>query len=284
MNKSVLVLEGGGMRGLYGAGVLDVFAKNNLIFSDIVGVSMGACNGANYLSNQSERNYRIPYTFINDQRYLSYKRWIKGGELFDMDFVFETISNKLDQYDYETFAKNDSRLHIVTTECVSGNSIYFSKFNSGEEFGKLLRASSSLPFAAKMVKYKDKMLLDGGISDPIPLYYAKTLSAKKIVLILTQPKEYKKSPFKLGFLLNLFYPKFKGLREAITIRHKKYNDSMDEVNTLEDKGEIFVIRPKYTLSASRIERNKTKLKDTYEQGITDAVNCYEELKRFLSKR
>ncbi|MDR3345730.1 MAG: patatin family protein [Campylobacteraceae bacterium] len=281
MDKSVLVLEGGGMRGLYGAGVLDFLAAQKLTFSDVVGVSMGACNGANYLSNQAERNYRIPDTFINDARYLSYKRWLMGGELFDLRFIFETLSHELDPYDFDTFSKSSSHLHIVATECVSGESVCFDKFASHEELGKLLRASCSLPFAAKSVVYEDKILLDGGISDPIPISYAKTLGAKKIVVVLTQPSEYKKSAFKFGFLLKLFYPKYKGLREAVLSRHDRYNQSMLEVDRLEKSGEIFIIRPSSTLPASRIERDRTRLKSTYERGFADAWESYEGLKEYL---
>jgi predicted patatin/cPLA2 family phospholipase len=278
--KCALVLEGGGMRGLYGAGVLDFFATKQLVFSDVIGVSMGACNGANYLSNQSERNYRIPSTFVGDPRYLSYRRWCAGGDLFDMRFIFEDIVRELDPYDYHAFTSQPSRLHIVTTECRSGESIYWSDAADESDFARLLMASSSLPFAAKVVKFGRHHLLDGGISDPIPLAYAKSLS-DKVVLVLTQPRQYRKKPMRFSWLVKLLYPRYKGLLRALQTRHQKYNRTMDEIEKLEQKGKIFVLRPSRKLPAARVEKNQKKLKATLDIGYRDAEERFEELMRYL---
>jgi predicted patatin/cPLA2 family phospholipase len=273
------VVEGGGLRGLYGAGVIDFLAEKNISFDMLIGVSMGACNLANLASNQPERNFSLPFRFIDDSRYLSYKRWLTGGDLFGMKFIFEIIPTTLDIFDYDAFCKRKSRFFIVATECESGKAVYFDKFNSREDFTQILKSSCSLPFAAKPVRYGGKTLLDGGISDPIPLHFAQKKGAQKIVFILTQPKEYKKSAMKFTSLLKLFYPS--ALVETLKNRHINYNKTVEEIDALEAKGEIFIIRPSSPLPARRIERNREKLKSTYEQGYMDIQNTYKELMRYL---
>ncbi|MFV0481682.1 MAG: patatin family protein [Campylobacteraceae bacterium] len=282
MSKVALILEGGGLRGLYSAGVLDFFASKNLLFDEVVGVSMGACNGASYISNQPRRNFDIPYKMIDDARYLSYKRWFFGGDLFGMDFIFGEIPKSIDYFDFDAFTKSKTKFTAVTTDCVSGKPLYYDSFKNKEEFLQILKASCSLPFISKPVKYESKSLFDGGISDAIPLIFSKKLDVQKYIYILTQPKEYKKSPFRFGWLISLFYPKFKGLKEAMQRRDFDYNKTVEEVNILEENGEIFVIRPKKALSAKRVERDKKKLKDTYDNGFVDAQNCYENLQKYLS--
>jgi predicted patatin/cPLA2 family phospholipase len=275
-----LVVEGGGLRGLYAAGVIDFFTEKKLAFETLIGVSMGACNLANFASNQSQRNFALPFRFIDDERYLSYKRWLRGGDLFGMKFIFEVIPTTIDLFDYETFGKNKSRIVMVATECESGKAVYFDRFDTREDFTQILKASCSLPFAAKAVSYGGKTFLDGGISDPVPLHFAQKQGARKIVFILTQPKEYKKSAMRFTFLLKPFYPA--ALIKTLKNRHENYNKTLLEINKLEDEGEIFVIRPQKLLPAARIEKDRKKLKATHEQGFLDAQNRYEELERYLN--
>ncbi len=281
MKKNALILEGGGIRGIYSAGVLDFFASKNLFFDEIIGVSMGACNGGAYISNQSKRNLRIPMTFVNDKRYLSYKRWLLGGDLFGMDFIFDDIPNKLDKFDWESFKKSKTKLTVVATDCISGKPKYFSKFKNKDEFLEILKASCSLPFVAKEVKCQNSILMDGGISDPIPINFAKTLDVEKIVLILTQPKDYAKTAFKLNPLMALKYPNYKGLAEAMKNRHTNYNALTKEVNSLEEKGEIFVIRPYKNLKAKRVDKNKKRIMHSYLEGVKNASETFESLQKYL---
>lgn len=277
--SSALIVEGGGMRGLYGAGAIEFLAEKQIFFDTLIGVSMGACNLANFASNQPKRNFSLPFRFIDDSRYLSYKRWLMGGDLFGMKFIFEVIPTKLDIFDYDTFCKRKSRFFIVATECESGTAAYFDKFDSREDFTQILKASCSLPFAAKPVSYNGKTFLDGGISDPIPLHFAQKQGMQKMVFILTQPKEYKKSAMRFTSLLKFFYPA--ALIETLKNRHERYNETTLEINRLEEDGKIFVIRPKLPLPADRIERDREKLKAAYEQGYFDIQNRYEELMRYL---
>ncbi|MDR2789888.1 MAG: patatin family protein [Campylobacteraceae bacterium] len=277
--NSALIVEGGGLRGLYGAGVIDFLAEKSISFQTLVGVSMGACNLANFASNQPKRNLSLPSHFIDDSRYLSYKRWLMGGDLFGMDFIFETIPTELDIFDYDAFCARKSRFFIVATDCESGEAVYFDKFDSREDFTQILKASCSLPFAAKSVKYGGKTLLDGGISDPIPLHFAQKQGAEKMVFILTQPKEYKKSAMKFAFLSKFFYED--ALVKTLKSRHERYNETVLEINALEEKGEIFIIRPSSPLKAKRVERDREKLKAAYKQGYSDIQDRFEELTRYL---
>ena len=281
MKKSALILEGGGIRGIYSAGVLDFFASKNLFFNEIIGVSMGACNAASYISNQSKRNLRIPMTYINDKRYLSYKRLLFGGDLFGMDFIFHTIPDELDKFDWEYFKKSETKLTIVTTDCITGKPKYFSEFKNKDEFLEILKASCSLPFVAKEVMYHDDILMDGGISDPIPLNFAKSQKIEKIVLILTQPKDYLKSASKLNKIISLKYPNYKGLSTAMKERYINYNNVMNEINLLEEKGEIFIIRPDKKLKAKRVDKNKKRVMHSYLEGVKNASECFRQLENYL---
>jgi predicted patatin/cPLA2 family phospholipase len=161
-----LVLEGGGMRGLYTTGVLDFFMHKNLYFPYVIGVSMGACNAASYISRQKGRTKRVNINYIDDPRYLSIKNWIKKKGIFGSDFVFDEIPNKIELFDTETFNKAKERFIIVTTDCDSGKPVYFEKSECQDEILDVIKASSSLPFVSPIVKYKGINLLDGGISDP----------------------------------------------------------------------------------------------------------------------
>ncbi|MDR1007959.1 MAG: patatin family protein [Campylobacteraceae bacterium] len=277
--SSALIVEGGGLRGLYGAGVIDFLSEKNIFFETLIGVSMGACNLANFASNQPKRNFSLPFRFIDDGRYLSYKRWLMGGDLFGMKFIFETIPTELDIFDYNAFCNRKSRFFIVVTECESGEAAYFDRFDSQEDFTQILKASCSLPFAAKTVHYRGKTFLDGGISDPIPLRFAQKQGAKKMVFILTQSKEYQKSAMRFTSLLKFFYPA--ALVKALKNRHELYNETVLEINRLEKDEKIFAIRPSSSLPAGRIERDKKKLKATYGQGYLDIQSMYEKLAHYL---
>jgi predicted patatin/cPLA2 family phospholipase len=281
ISKTGLVLEGGGLRGVYTSGVLRYFMEKNLYFPYVIGVSMGACNAANYMSKQPERNRTVNISFVNDRRYLSYLRLFTGGELFGMDFIFDTIPNKLVPYDYDTFYKNKSKCVTVVTDCVKGIPLYYEKAELGEDYLKVLRASSSLPFVSKPVTYKGRVLMDGGMTDSIPVRRSIEDGYKKNVIILTQPKEYRKSPEKMASMVGLFYPRYKGLKKALLNRHNDYNQTIEYIDELEAKNKVFVIRPDTKLEAGRVERDKKVLYAIYDRGYDDAKARYGALSKFL---
>ncbi len=284
LKDSGLVLEGGGLRGVYTSGVLRLFMDKGIFFPYVIGASMGACNAANYVSRQPERNRIVNIRYVNDSRYLSYLRLLAGGELFGMDFIFDTIPNSLVPFDHETFMGSDVKCVTVVTDCTTGEPLYFEKADLGEDYLPVLQASACLPFIAKPVRFNGLVLMDGGLSDPVPIGKSISDGNTKHVLILTRPKCYRKKPSRINRLARIRYPRLPGLGEALARRHIGYNEIMDFIDELEQKGEAFVIRPRSDLSVGRIERSKNKLYATYDQGYQDAAQSCDELCRYLNTR
>jgi predicted patatin/cPLA2 family phospholipase len=280
MINSGLVLEGGGMRGLYTAGVLEYFMEQDLYFPYVIGVSAGACMAGSYLSRQAGRNKEVNLGYAGDKRYLSFRNFIKKRELFGMDFIFDEIPNKLVPFDLETFRKVPEQLIVGTTDCETGEPVYFDKNTHGEHLLKLLRASSSLPFVAPSVAYDNRLLLDGGISDPIPIRKAQNDGFQKNVIILTKPVGYYKHPSKLSAYFK--YKQHPKINDLLISRHKHYNETLAYIQAEEEKGNVFVIRPSITLPVGRVEKNKTKLQNLYELGLQDAQKQIKNIEKFLT--
>ncbi len=282
--KTGLVLEGGGLRGVYTSGVIRFFDDHDIAFPYVTGVSMGACNGANYISGQPERNRIVNIEYVNDPRYISYTNLIAKGELFGMDFIFREIPLFLVPFDFDAFFKNSTKFHIGVTDCVTGEPVYYEKSELREDLMSILRATCSLPFISGPVQFNGRIYMDGGLSDSIPLKKSIQDGNKRNVLVLTRPRGYRKKPSITNRLAHLFYSRYKGLQKTLANRHIRYNRTMDLVDRLEEEGEIFVIRPKTAIQAGRVERNKTKLYATFDQGYNDAAALYEGLKAFLGNK
>ena len=281
---TALVLEGGGLRGVYTSGVLQFLMEQRLFFGYVIGVSMGACNAANYISNQPLRNLIVNIRFVNDRRYLSYRRLFLKGELFGMNFIFDTIPNRLVPFDYETFRNSTQRCVVTATDCMSGEAVYYEKAKLGVDYLKVLQASCSLPLIARPVHFDGRTLMDGGLSDPIPLAKSIRDGNRKQVLILTRHKGYiKKSSWLLNLLIRLRYPHFKGMQKAMARRAARYNRTMEWIETLEEAGEILVLRPRAPLNVDRIDRNKATLYAAYDQGYVDANKDFERLCDYLTR-
>ncbi|MDP4145712.1 MAG: patatin family protein [Bacillota bacterium] len=277
-----LVLEGGGMRGLFTAGVLDFLMDNNLYFPYVIGVSMGACNAASYISRQRGRNKVVDIDYIDDPRYLSIRNLIREKSLFGMDFIFREIPNKHNLFDYDTFYNSEQSLIVGTTDCCTGKPVYFGR-NCGIDILTAIRASSSLPFISPMVEIGGRQLLDGGISDPIPINKAIQDGCEKLVVVLTRNKGYIKKPFKLKAFSKRFYSKHSNLTEALVSRHVLYNETLKRLEQLEEEGRAFIIRPEHPLKVKRIEKNKTRLEELYVEGFKEAELHGDKLKGFIMK-
>lgn len=281
LDRSALILEGGGFRGVYTSGALRLFMDKSLYLPYVIGVSMGACNGANYVSRQPERSRIVNIHYVSDSRYMSYYRLFVKGELFGMPFIFDTLPRSLVPFDYDTFMESEQRCIVTVTDCHTGEALYYEKSEFGQDYHEILQASVSLPFVTKPVHYKGRILMDGGISDPIPIRKSIADGNTKNILILTRPKGYrKKRPRFLG-LTHFRYPGYKGLCDAIATRHTRYNATMDFIDRLEDQGESFAIRPRTPLPVGRLERNKGRLYAAYDQGYHDAAECYAALCTYL---
>ncbi|GAA0102633.1 patatin family protein [Paraclostridium bifermentans] len=282
MNKIGLILEGGGMRGIYTAGVLDFFIEKNIEVDITIGVSAGSCHASSYLSKQYKRAYNATVDYINDKRYLSFSNLIKTGSIFGMDFMFNKIPNELNIYDYDTFAKSKSKFVVVATNCETGSPEYFELKDLKKEI-IYMQASCSIPMFANIVEIDDFKLVDGGVSDSIPIEYALNQGYKKNIVVLTRDITYKKNKQKFLSIVNRKYKKYPNLIKSIENRHLNYNKSLNLVNQLEKDGDVLVIRPKEPVNVSQIEKNAKKLTSLYEEGYDDAKELYDKILDFIKK-
>lgn len=280
--KTGLILEGGAMRGLFTAGVLDVFMEQNIWLDGLVGVSAGACFGCNYKSKQIGRVIRYNERFCKDKRYCSFRSLLTTGDLFGADFCYRVIPDELDIFDKETFENNPVEFYITSTDIETGKPVY-TLCKKGEPYLEWMRASASMPLAARMVEIDGKRYLDGGISDSIPLKFFESIGYEKNIVILTQPESYRKKENKMMPMIRRVYKKYPKLVETLTARHEMYNSTVAYIREQEQKGNAFVICPKASLPVGHVEHDKSKLRATYELGREAATEKLSEIKAFLEK-
>ncbi|WP_078427094.1 patatin-like phospholipase family protein [Alkalihalobacterium alkalinitrilicum] len=282
METTGLVLEGGGMRGLYTAGVLEFFLEQKLFFPYVIGVSAGACMGASYVSKQKGRNKKVNIGLARDPRFLSFRNLLFKRQLFGMDFLFDEIPNKIVPFDYETFKKGPEQFVVGATDCETGEPLYFNKQQYNNDILTIIRASSSLPFVAPTVAYRGKTLLDGGIIDPIPIRKAQGDGFKKNVVIMTKAEDFKRKPSRSGQVAKLLYRRYPKISELLDKRHLIYNETVALLESQEQEGTVFVIKPSIEVPVSRIERKPERLLALYELGYEDAKKQYIKLFNWLS--
>lgn len=282
MDKIGLILEGGGMRGIYTAGVLDFFIDKNIEVDLVVGVSAGGCHAASYLSKQYKRAFHSNVDYLNDKDYISFRNLIKNGSIFGMELMFDKIPNELYPYDHEAFYNSKSKFTVVATNCETGEAEYFHLKDMKKDI-MYLQASCSIPMFANIVEVDGYKLVDGGVADSIPIEYALKQGCNKNIVILTRDKTYRKNKVKFLSLIKRKYKKYPKLVKSIANRHLNYNKSLDLIKSLEDKKDILVIRPKAPVKVSQIEKNVSKLTDLYNEGYNDAKNSYEKIIEFINK-
>ena len=281
MSKIGLILEGGGMRGIYTAGVLDFFIEKNIEVDIAIGVSAGSCHASSYLSKQFKRAYHATVDYINDKNYLSFSNLIKTGSIFGMDFMFNTIPNKLNIYDYDTFNKSNTKFVVVATNCETGTPEYFELTDLKKEI-IYMQASCSIPMFANIVEVDNYKLVDGGVSDSIPLEYSLNQGYKKNIVVLTRDITYRKNKQKFTSVVKRKYKKYPKLIKAIESRHINYNKSLDLINKLSQSGDVLVIRPKNPVKVSQVEKNIDKLTDLYNEGYNNAKELYQDILDFIN--
>lgn len=277
--KVGLVLEGGAMRGMYTAGVLDYFMEKDVKIDEIVGVSAGVLFGVNYVSKQKGRAIRYNKRFVGDKRYMSFSSLIKTGNIVGKEFAYYEVPYKLDVFDDETYKKSNTNFTAAITNVNSGQTEYV-KIDSVFEQMETLRATSAMPYVSKFVRLGEEDYLDGGITDSIPIEKCLELDCDRIIVILTRPLEYRKKK-SLSLMPWLFYHKYPNLVRALNNRYKNYNYTVEKIVELEKKKEIFVIRPTKTISIDRIEKDVNKLQEMYNLGVNDAKEKYDELIEYL---
>jgi len=279
--KYGLVLEGGALRGLFSAGVIDVLMENGIDFDGAVGVSAGACFGCNYKSRQPGRAIRYNTRFCRDKRYCSVKSLIITGDMFGADFCYHRIPEELDVFDFRTFKNNPMEFFAVCTDIETGKAVYHRCHDAGYSDLEWIRASASMPLAARIVEHEGRKLLDGGISDSIPLRFMEVEGYEKNLVILTRPRSYTKSHSKTEQLIALRYKKYPALVKACRVRPEVYNRQLRYVSDAEADGRAFVIAPEESLPISHIEHDQDVLLEVYRTGRMAAKKKLDELKVFL---
>lgn len=274
-----LVLEGGAMRGMYTAGVLDVFMDHDIPIDGIIGVSAGVLFGVNYPSKQRGRVIRYNKRFAKDPRYMGWKSFLTTGNIVNKDFAFYTVPQELDVFDQEAFAQSGIDFYATLTNVETGEAEYVKLGNLFEEM-EVLRATSALPLVSKMVEIDGKKYLDGSIADSIPVEKMQELGYDKVIVVLTRPLEYRKKPSKPG-MYKMVYGKYPRFVDAAMNRYKMYNDTVERIIGMENKKEIFVVRPSKTVDVKHIERDENKLQEMYDLGVSDCIDCIEHLKSYL---
>jgi len=281
MKNVGLVLQGGGMRGVYTSGVLDFFMDKDLYFPYIIAVSAGACNAIAYIGKQKGLGKRICVNHIKDNKYISYKNLLTKGSILEMDFIFNKIPNSLEPMDFDSITKSKDKLIVTTTNCYTGAPVYIDK-DQCDDVITAIKASSSVPFLTKPVEFNGMHLLDGGISDPVPIKKAIEDGRHKNVVVLTNEDGYNQKPFRMKWMANKIYPNYQELIKAILDSHKLYHESISYIKELEEKKEVFVIRPSRYLKLKTFDRNTRRMESLYELGYKDAEDRYDELNRWLS--
>ena len=280
--KVGLVLEGGGMRALFTAGVLDALLDvKELDVDGIVGVSAGALFGANYVSGQKERAIRYNKKYARDKRYMGFHSWITTGNAVNKEFTFYELPFKLDVFDQEKFKESKIDFYVVMTNVENGKSEYVLIKDIFEQM-EYLRATSALPFASKIIEINGKKYLDGGISDSIPIDYCESLGYDKIILVLTRPENSYKED-KLNFLYKLVYRKYPKLVERLINMGKDYEVVLKKIKKLENENKIFVIRPPKVLKIGRLEKDENKIQEVYDIGLNTGKIEINNLLNYLKK-
>lgn len=269
--KTGLVLEGGGMRGVFTCGVLDSFMDRGIRFPYTIGVSAGACNGLSYMSGQRGRAKYSNIDLLEKYQYIGLKYLLKKRNIMDFDLLFQEFPEHILPYDYESYFSSPERYEMVTTNCVTGEANYFEEKQDKGRVIDIVRASSSLPFVCPIAYVDDVPMLDGGIVDSIPLMRARNEGFTHNVVVLTRNRGYRKEAKDIH-IPSFLYRKYPKMREALSCRCRVYNEQLEMVERMEEAGEITVIRPQKPVMVDRIERDIRKLTDLYEEGYA----CAEE--------
>ena len=280
--KTGLVLEGGAMRGMYTAGVLDVMMENHVGVDGVIGVSAGAVFGCNYKSKQIGRVIRYNTKYCSDERYVSLKSLIKTGDLYGAEFCYNELPTRLDPFDVKTYQENPVDFYVTCTDVHTGRPVYHLCNRGDAEDIQWMRASASMPLVSRIVSVGGYDLLDGGISDSIPIRWFLKQGYKKNIVVLTQPAGYRKKPTRMIPMFKVFMRKYPEIAKAMKRRHRNYNGSLKAVKKLEERGEVFLLQPSEPITIGRTEKDPEKLKRVYQLGRQDAQRHLQEMKNFLA--
>lgn len=272
--RTGLVLEGGGMRGVFTCGVLDYLMERKILFPYTIGVSAGACNGLSYMSHQRGRGKFSNIDLLAKYKYIGIRPLLKKRGLIDQHLLFHRFPDRILPYNYKAYAENPNRFEMVTTDCLTGRACYWEEKHNENRIIEIVKASSSLPYACPIINVDGRPMLDGGIVDSIPLLRAYEQGYDKCLVVLTRNRGYRKSEKEVP-VPRFIYKDYPRLRVALRNRNKVYNEQLKLVERLEDEGKIIVIRPEKPIVVGRMETSVKKLTDLYEEGYECAKKVME---------
>ena len=279
--KKGLVLEGGAMRGMFTCGVTDVMMEHGITFDGMIGVSAGAAFGCNYKSGQAGRAIRYNKRFCREPKFCSIRSLLKTGDLYGNEFCWHTLPDKLDVFDREAYRANPMAFYAVCTDVETGGAVY-RRCDTGDDTDfEWMRASSSMPLVSRPVVIGERKLLDGGVSDSIPLKFFEHIGYEKNVVILTQPADYEKKPQKQFRLIRMALRRYPNLVKAIARRYIRYNQTLAYIREAEAQGRAFVVRPPEKLQIGSVEHNPDRLEEVYQIGRKTGEPCIGEMQKFL---
>lgn len=282
LNNIALVLEGGGMRGMFSAGVFEAFLAQGLTFPYITAVSAGACNILSYMSQQPLRTRQIIEKYVTDKRYFSLRNWLKNGSIFGFDFIFEDLPKQLLPFDYAAYRRYNGILQVATTDIERGQSLWFDQEGIGEDFIPV-RASSSMPFVAPIVHFKGHALLDGALLAPIPYERALEAGYDKLIVVLTRNAGYRKKKGVPKFLLKTVYKDYPKLWEIMEERPALYNRQLEAVEEMERTGRAVIIRPQIPLTIDKFDIKPHKLLALHDHGIGCGLAAMQKIRELYEK-
>lgn len=280
--KTGIILEGGAMRSIFTAGILDYYLDKKIEIDNVLAVSAGAYAGMNYVSGQRGRILDAIVKPMGDGEIFSVKHFFKTGDFFDMDLLFDRIPKIDAPFDFEAFINSGKRFITSTINCNTGEAKYFDKFESLDEFLSILRVANSLPLLAKVGKLNGEPMMDGGMADAIPIVKALEEGWEKIIVVVTREASYRKdgSDIYNSWIVKVLYQKYKGLIKAINGRPEKYNHSIDLIEELQKEGKVFLYRPE-KIKLTNSEKDPEVLRHYYQVGYDQAASRHEELMKFL---
>ena len=278
--KTGLVLEGGGMRGLYTAGILDAFMENEINFDGVIGVSAGAIHGCSFVSRQKGRSIRYYKKYCKDPRFMSFKSLITTGDFVGAEFCYHELPEKLDVYDNDAFQASSTDFYVTCTDLETGKAINHLVKDMFKEVD-YLRASASLPHFSRIVEIDGKKYLDGAVADSIPVLAFQEMGYQRNVVILTREDGFVKKA-EVPWLAKLAYRKYPKFAKALQNRHVMYNDTLAKLKEMEQEGTVLVIRPAASLNIGRLENNPEKIQEIYDIGYQDGMKAAEKVKEFLA--
>lgn len=279
--KKGLIMEGGAMRGMFTAGVIDVMMERGIVLDGAIGVSAGAAFGCNYKSGQIGRVIRYNTRFAADKRYGGFRVLLKTGDYYSKEFCYEEVPNKYDPFDYEAFQKNPMEFYVVCTDVDTGKAEYH-KYEGRHDHGlEWIRASASMPLVSRMVEIDGRKFLDGAMADSIPVKFFESIGYDRNIVILTQPLGFQKKKDSLLPLMKLRYRKYPELVRAIVTRDQQYNESLEYIRRREAAGKLLVIRPPQKLPIERTEKDPEVLRQVYEIGRQVAQAHMKEIRQFF---